>query len=98
MAKKKSTKKKSTATEKTLRAENKKLRAKLDRAVKKADRWKAEARRAGAATKKSSATEAVGVGGPDETWTLAALKDEARTRGLTGYSRLSKADLLSALQ
>ena len=36
--------------------------------------------------------------GPDETWTLAALKDEARTRKVTGFSRMSKADLLAALR
>lgn len=36
--------------------------------------------------------------GPDETWTLAALKDEARTQKLTGFSRMSKGELLAALR
>jgi hypothetical protein len=34
---------------------------------------------------------------PDETWTLTALRAEARARKLPGYSRKSKADLLAEL-
>ncbi|MEO5709489.1 MAG: hypothetical protein ABIQ59_06680 [Nocardioidaceae bacterium] len=36
--------------------------------------------------------------GPDDSWTVVALRDEARTQGLTGFSRMSKADLLAALR
>jgi hypothetical protein len=35
---------------------------------------------------------------PDATWTLAALRAEARARGLSGYSRSSKAALLAQLR
>lgn len=34
---------------------------------------------------------------PDDTWTVAALRAEARSRGLAGYSRRSKSDLIAAL-
>jgi hypothetical protein len=34
---------------------------------------------------------------PDATWTVLELRAEARSRGLTGLSRKSKAELLSAL-
>jgi hypothetical protein len=34
---------------------------------------------------------------PDESWTVTALRAEARTRGIAGYSRKSKTDLLAAL-
>ncbi|UDY24945.1 hypothetical protein [Nocardioides sp. Kera G14] len=39
----------------------------------------------------------ISAGGPDETWTLAALRAEAKERGVTGYSRKSKAELLALL-
>jgi lysophospholipase len=35
---------------------------------------------------------------PDDSWTVTALRAEARRRGLTGYSRKSKADLLAELR
>jgi hypothetical protein len=35
--------------------------------------------------------------GPDDSWTVTALRAEARSRGLAGYSRKSKAELLAAL-
>lgn len=34
---------------------------------------------------------------PDASWTVTALRAEARSRGIAGYSRKSKADLLAAL-
>ncbi len=34
---------------------------------------------------------------PDDSWSVTALRTEARSRGLTGYSRKSKADLLAEL-
>jgi hypothetical protein len=35
---------------------------------------------------------------PDDSWTVADLRAEARRRGLTGYSRKAKADLLAELR
>jgi chromosome segregation ATPase len=35
---------------------------------------------------------------PDESWTVTRLRAEARTRGVPGYSRQSKAQLLAALR
>ena len=37
------------------------------------------------------------VAGPDDTWTVPALRAEARARGLRGYSRKTKAQLLAEL-
>lgn len=34
---------------------------------------------------------------PDETWTVSDLRAEAKRRGLTGYSRKTKAELLAEL-
>jgi len=50
------------------------------------------ARRAGADV---AAVDAVTV--PDETWSVVRLRDEARSRGLTGMSHKTKAQLLAAL-
>jgi lysophospholipase len=36
--------------------------------------------------------------GPDDSWTVADLRAEAKKRGLTGYSRKSKAELLAELR
>jgi|GEM_PF-2965279 len=36
--------------------------------------------------------------GPDESWTVARLRAEARARGIVGYSRLTKAQILEALR
>ena len=37
------------------------------------------------------------VAGPDGSWTVARLREEARACGLTGLSRMTKAELLAAL-
>jgi peptidoglycan hydrolase CwlO-like protein len=42
-------------------------------------------------------TTADGVTAPDETWSVVQLRAEARTRGLTGMSNKTKAQLLAAL-
>lgn len=34
---------------------------------------------------------------PDATWTVQRLRDEAKSRGIAGYSRMTKADLLAVL-
>jgi len=35
---------------------------------------------------------------PDDSWTVADLREEAKRRGLTGYSKLTKSELLAALR
>ena len=45
-----------------------------------------------------SETRNDGAGTPDESWSVVQLRAEARARGLSGLSRASKADLLSALR
>ena len=35
---------------------------------------------------------------PDDSWTVAALRAEARRRGMTGYSRKTKAQLVADLR
>jgi hypothetical protein len=62
------------------------------RAVQRA-RAKAPVRRA--AAKPASATASAG---PNDTWTVAALRAEARKQKVTGYSRLSKTALLDKLK
>ena len=37
-------------------------------------------------------------GGPDDSWTVVDLRAEAKRRGLTGYSRKTKAELLAELR
>lgn len=44
------------------------------------------------------APQADGFPMPDESWTLAALRDEARRRGVTGLSGKPKAEVLAALR
>jgi hypothetical protein len=42
-------------------------------------------------------TSSVAAGAPDDTWTVADLRAEAKRRGMTGYSRKNKAQLLEEL-
>jgi hypothetical protein len=44
------------------------------------------------------AAASAGAATPDDSWTVADLRAEARRRGMTGYSRKVKADLLAALR
>jgi hypothetical protein len=39
-----------------------------------------------------------GSSAPNSSWTVAQLRQEARARGITGVSRMRKADLLEALE
>jgi peptidoglycan hydrolase CwlO-like protein len=45
----------------------------------------------------TDSTTVDGVTAPDETWSVVQLRAEARTRGLTGMSNKTKAQLLAAL-
>ena len=45
----------------------------------------------------SSASGSAGSSSPDDSWTVADLRAEAKKRGLTGYSRKTKAELLADL-
>ena len=82
------------------------LSAKLAKAEQRAERWKAEAKRLRAEAPTPAAldpTEPAGTavpaeaGSPDTTWSLTRLRGAARERGLTGYSRSSKEELLRLL-
>lgn len=83
------------------------LAARLEKAEAKAERWKAEAKRLDAESRNRAAqpkrlprqAEAVPAGAdqPDATWNVTRLRTAARERGVPGYSRKSKDDLLRAL-
>ena len=93
-----------------LRGRLAKTEDKLTRAQDRAERWKREAKkqRKSAAASRARAAEAdrpsattptasEGAAVPDETWTVAQLRTEARDRGLAGMSNRPKAELLAAL-
>ena len=46
----------------------------------------------------ASGGSAAGGSGPDDSWTVADLRAEAKRRGLTGYSRKTKTELLADLR
>ena len=56
------------------------------------------AKATGAAPSTAPAVPPSGSSGPDESWTVPALRAEAKKRGLTGYSRKTKAQLLAELR
>ena len=106
-------KKVGSSSKKQHKAAVKKLEARLERADAKAARWKKRAKKheaaAASAEARVSTLEAelakpgpdTSAGGstsaPDASWTVAELRAEARSRGLTGMSRTSKAEILAAL-
>lgn len=49
-------------------------------------------------TPPDAVTPSDAVAGPDESWTVADLRAEAKRRGLTGYSRKTRAQLLAELR
>jgi len=53
---------------------------------------------AAAARGRSAVGRAGGASGDYESWTVAELRGRAKEIGLTGYSRLAKADLIDALR
>ena len=69
----------------TARAEGKKLAKRLDKATRKA-------------IAKTPAARVLPAAAPDQSWTVAQLRSEARTRDITGFSRMTKAELLRALK
>ena len=82
-----------------LKSELTTVRRRLDKATASAAKWKdrakaapsAPARRPGPRTTPETAA------GPDESWTVTRLRAEARARGIAGYSRKTKAQLLADL-
>jgi chromosome segregation ATPase len=78
------------------------VRRQLAKAEARAARWKDRATSsapspAAAPEPVASASPASGAAGPDESWTVTRLRAEARTRGVAGYSRKTKAQLLADL-
>jgi hypothetical protein len=68
-------------------------------AVKWKDRSKGGAPAAPVAEPPSGSTAARGASAtPDDSWTVTALRSEARARGVVGYSRKTKAQLLADLR
>ncbi len=84
------------------KAEAKRLEAELKAAAKKFKKATKEALTPPEATDAgvlaTPATSAAVAPGPDETWTVIELRAAARERGIAGYSRKSKAELLALLQ
>lgn len=81
--------------------------ARLAKSRDRANRWKTDAKEQRRLVVHSSASSeqlrqqlaatASDGGHPDGTWTVIQLRGEARARGLTGMSNLSKSELLAAL-
>jgi hypothetical protein len=89
------------------------VQRRLDKAEASAAKWKARAKAPAPAappvpqvpeptveTTDAAMTASVSptTSGPDDSWTVTALRAEARSRGVAGYSRKSKAQLLAELQ
>jgi hypothetical protein len=53
---------------------------------------------AGSRSSSAPGSSATGGAGPDDSWTVADLRAEAKRRGLTGYSRKTKTELLAELR
>jgi hypothetical protein len=99
--------------ERELKAQAKKLRAQLAAAEKSAEKWKAKAKdhrsvAVGAKAElaavrrrleKAETTETPAAStAPDDSWTVTRLRAEARSRGVAGYSRKTKEQLLLELR
>ena len=73
-------------------------RRRLAKAEARASKWKGRARAALVAGAPVPPPAVAGRSAtPDDTWTVTALRAEARTRGLPGYSRKTKVQLLAEL-
>jgi hypothetical protein len=97
--------------ERELKAQAKKLRAQLAAAEKSADKWKTRAKdhrsaavgakaELAAVRRRLEKAEAPSTPSttPDESWTVTRLRAEARSRGVAGYSRKTKEQLLVELR
>ena len=96
--KKKATDRKSAVAE--VKAELKALRRRLAKAEASAAKWRGRAKETAtpAAAPTPAPSAPVRSATPDETWTVTALRAEARARGVVNYSRKSKADLVAELR
>ena len=89
------------------------VRRRLEKSELSVTKWRDRARKrapvgaapSGPAAATSPATSSASVsagsvpsGDPDDSWTVTALRAEARRRGITGYSRKTKAALLAELR
>ena len=78
------------------------VRRRLEKAEASVRKWKDRASPAASTPSTRSAKPAPAAPSvhslPDDSWTVTALRAEARRRGLTGYSRKTKADLLAELR
>ena len=98
---------------KRLEKERDALSDKLDKQKSKVKKAATKAREAAAATAEAAVAfveghtpidvpepieKALAAPGPDASWTVTKLRSEARGRGVAGYSRMTKAQLLSALE
>jgi peptidoglycan hydrolase CwlO-like protein len=91
-----------------LKAELTVVRRRLDKATASATKWKGRARSAAPASTSAAAAEpasttapergAVSGAAPDDSWTVTRLRAEARARGVAGYSRKTKEQLLVDLR
>jgi peptidoglycan hydrolase CwlO-like protein len=82
-----------------LKSELTAVRRRLDKATASAAKWKDRAKAAPSAPSRRPAprTAPETAARPDESWTVTRLRAEARARGVAGYSRKTKAQLLADL-
>jgi peptidoglycan hydrolase CwlO-like protein len=76
------------------------VRRRLAKAEASATKWKERAEKRTTAAPVAAAAPAASAAGapPVETWTVTRLRAEARSRGVTGYSRMTKDQLLAAVR
>jgi peptidoglycan hydrolase CwlO-like protein len=81
-----------------LKTELKATRRRAKKAEESASTWKQRARSAVTPAVPDAGTPAAPSSTPDETWTVTRLRAEARARGVAGYSRRTKLQLLDDLR
>jgi chromosome segregation ATPase len=74
------------------------VRRRLEKAEASVGKWKNRAQAPDPAAAAPAPAVAATPTEPDESWTVTALRAEARKRGLAGYSRKTKAELLAELR
>jgi peptidoglycan hydrolase CwlO-like protein len=84
-----------------LKSELTAVRRRLEKATASAAKWKDRAKAAPPSMPRpertAPAVSTTAPTGPDESWTVTRLRAEARARGVAGYSRRTKAQLLADL-